>query len=185
MFSLIKWGFCMLCIWNTFIYQYVLITVFCQGFPGGSAVKNLPAVQEAQELHVQSLGREDPLGEGMATHSSVLAWRTPRTEKPGVLWSIGSQTVTHDWSDLAHTHAYIYIYIYLCIHHLFIFSSTLWTAFSGNANGKEPTVQCRRCENHQFTPWVGKIFWRRARQTTPVFLPGESHEQRNLEDYST
>ena len=103
MFSLIKWGFCMLCIWNTFIYQYVLITVFCQGFPGGSAVKNLPAVQEAQELHVQSLGREDPLGEGMATHSSVLAWRTPRTEEPGRLQSIGLHRVRHEkWLSTAH-----------------------------------------------------------------------------------
>jgi len=48
-----------------------------KGFPGGSAVKNLPAVQEPQETRVQSLGQEDPLGEGMATHSSILAWRIP------------------------------------------------------------------------------------------------------------
>ena len=50
------------------------------GFPGGSAVKNLPAVQETQETWVQSLGvggEEDPLKEGMATHSSILAWRIP------------------------------------------------------------------------------------------------------------
>ena len=48
------------------------------GFPGGSAVKNLPAMQE---MRVQSLGREDPLEEGMATHFSILAWRIPRTEE--------------------------------------------------------------------------------------------------------
>ena len=42
---------------------------------------------------VQSLGQEDPLEEGMATHSSILAWRIPRTEKPGGLQSTGSQTV--------------------------------------------------------------------------------------------
>ena len=48
-----------------------------QGFPTGSAVKNLPAVQEMRETWVQSLGREDPLGEEMATHSSILAWRIP------------------------------------------------------------------------------------------------------------
>ena len=52
------------------------------GFPGGSAVKNLPAMQETQ---VSSLRREDPLEEGMATHSSVLAWRIPWTEEPGGL----------------------------------------------------------------------------------------------------
>ena len=50
-------------------------------YPSGS-VKNLPAVQETQ---VQSLGREDPLEKGMASHSSILAWRIPRTEKPGGL----------------------------------------------------------------------------------------------------
>ena len=49
------------------------------GFPGGSAVRNLPPMQETQ---VQSLGQEDPLEKGMAIHSSILAWRIPWTEKP-------------------------------------------------------------------------------------------------------
>ena len=52
------------------------------GFPDGSVVKNLPAVQELQEMQVQSLGQEDPLEEGMATHSSILAWRISGTEQP-------------------------------------------------------------------------------------------------------
>ena len=55
-----------------------------EGFPGGSVVKDLPAMQETW---VQSLGWEDPLEEGMATHSSVLAWRIPWTEEPGGLRS--------------------------------------------------------------------------------------------------
>ena len=46
-------------------------------FPGGSAVKNPPAMQEPQETRVQSLGWEDPLEQGMATHSRILAWRIP------------------------------------------------------------------------------------------------------------
>ena len=46
------------------------------GFSGGSAVKNLPAMQEAQETWVWSLGQEDLLEEGMAIHSSILAWRS-------------------------------------------------------------------------------------------------------------
>ena len=46
-------------------------------------VKNLPAMQETQEMQVQSLGQEDPLKEEMATHSSILAWRNPQTEDPG------------------------------------------------------------------------------------------------------
>ena len=58
-----------------------------RGFPGGSAVKDLPAMQEKQETWVPSLGWEDPLEEGVATHSSVLAWRIPWTEEPGRLQS--------------------------------------------------------------------------------------------------
>ena len=54
-------------------------------------VKNSPAMQETQ---VQSLGQEDPLKKGMATHSSILAWRIPETEKPGGLQSMGSQNQT-------------------------------------------------------------------------------------------
>ena len=49
-----------------------------------------------QEMWVQSLGWEDPLEESMATHSSILAWETPRTEEPGGLQSMGSQRVRHD-----------------------------------------------------------------------------------------
>ena len=56
-------------------------------------VKNLPAMQETQ---VRSLGREDPLENRMATHSSVLAWKIPWTEEPGRLQSMGSQRVGHD-----------------------------------------------------------------------------------------
>ena len=52
------------------------------GFPGGSAVKNLPAMQEAKETWVWSLGQEVLLEEGMATHSSILAWRIPMDRGP-------------------------------------------------------------------------------------------------------
>ena len=56
-------------------------------------VKNPPAMQETQ---VQSLGPEDPLEKGMATHSSILAWRIPWTEEPSGLQSMGSQRIGHD-----------------------------------------------------------------------------------------
>ena len=56
-------------------------------------VKNLPAMQETQ---VRSLGQEDPLEKGMATHSSILTWRILWTEEPGELQSMGSQEVRHD-----------------------------------------------------------------------------------------
>ena len=50
--------------------------------------------------------------------------------------------------------------------------------FPGSAGGKDPTCQSRRCKRRGFHPWVGKIPWRRARQPTPVILPGESMERR-------
>ena len=56
-------------------------------------VKNLPA---AWETWVRSLGQEDPLGKGMATHCSILAWRISWTEELGRLQSVGSQRVVHD-----------------------------------------------------------------------------------------
>ena len=55
-------------------------------------VKNLPAMQETW---VRSLGQEDSLEKGMATHCSFLAWRIPWTEEPGRLWFMGSQRVGH------------------------------------------------------------------------------------------
>ena len=64
-------------------------------------VKNLPAMRESQ---IPSLGQEDPPEKGMATPSSILAWRIPWTEEPGRLQSRGSQRVRHDCSNLAYTH---------------------------------------------------------------------------------
>ena len=63
------------------------------GSPAGSVAKNPPANTGDR---VQSLGQEDPLEEHMATPSSVLAWRIPRTEEPSELQSVGSQRVRHD-----------------------------------------------------------------------------------------
>ena len=65
-------------------------------FPSGSVVKILPAMQETQEMQVQTLGQEDPLDEGMATHSSTFAWRIPWIEDPDRLHSIGLQRVEHE-----------------------------------------------------------------------------------------
>ena len=59
-------------------------------------VKNLPAMQETQEIWVRSLGQKDALEKEMATHSSIPAWQIPWTEEPGGL---------PDWSSLASTHA--------------------------------------------------------------------------------
>ena len=56
-------------------------------------VKNVPAMRETW---IQSLGQDDPLEEGMATHSSILAWRIPWTQEPGGLQSMWKQRVGHD-----------------------------------------------------------------------------------------
>ena len=75
-------------------------------------VKNPPAVQETW---VQSLGWADPLEKAMVTHSSILAWRTPWTEEPGQLSSVGSQTVRHD-THASHFQLQRYVMVLFFVH---------------------------------------------------------------------
>ena len=93
-------------------------TLFSWGCPCSLVIKNLPAVQETQERLVQSLNWEDPLEEGMATHSSILAWKTPWTEEPGGLQSMGSQSQTQlkRLSRHAHTHTHTHTHTHLHKH---------------------------------------------------------------------
>ena len=90
----------------------------------------------------------------MATHSSVLAWRIPRTAEPGGLPSMGSHRVGHDWSDLAAAAAYDF------------------PGFTDGSSGKESICQCRSCRSCKFDPWVRKIPWSRKWQPTPILLLG-------------
>ena len=76
-------------------------------FPGGSSVKE-PAAN-AGDIWVQSLGWEDLLEEGMATHSSILTWRIPWTEEPGRLQSMGLQRAAHNWRKQLNTADRIYL----------------------------------------------------------------------------
>ena len=76
-----------------FNFIFPLSMFIIVGFPGGSVVKNLPAVPE---IWVRSLDGKDSLEEGMATHFSIIAWRNPMDEKPGGLWSMESQRVRHN-----------------------------------------------------------------------------------------
>ena len=64
-----------------------------QDFPVAQMVKNVP---EVQEIRIWSLGQEDPLEKGIATHSSILAWRIPWAEKPGGLQFVGLQRIRHN-----------------------------------------------------------------------------------------
>ena len=68
--------------------QYKALQVTTKGFPGGSAVKNLLPMQKTW---VPALAQEDPLEKEMATHSRIHAWRSPWTENPGGLQSMGLQ----------------------------------------------------------------------------------------------
>ena len=109
---------------------------------------------------VRALGWQDPLEEGMATHSSILAWRILRTKEPGGLQSIGSQRFGDDWATKPPPPRAL--------------------RASLVAQWKRIRLQCRKCE---CGPWVRKTRWRRKWQLTPVSLSGELHEQRSLAGY--
>ena len=117
-------------------------------------VKNLPAAGDLGLI----LGREDPLENEMATHSSILAWRIPWMEEPGRLQSMGSQSET-DWATSLYTKN---------------------MGFPGCSDGRVYLQNGRP----GFDPCIGKIPWKGEWQPTPVFLPGESHGQRSLVGYS-
>ena len=77
--------------WSPGIFMTFSRNKLALGFPGGAAVKNLPAVQETQD---RSLGWEDPLEKAMAPHSSTLAWKIPWTEEPGRLHGVAESDTT-------------------------------------------------------------------------------------------
>ena len=89
-------------------------------------VKNLPATQELQDTWVLSLGRKDTLEEGLATNSSILTWRIPKTEEPGRLQSIGSQRVGHDQATNIFYLIYVYVLFYSSIRVIETFVLVLW-----------------------------------------------------------
>ena len=77
-------------------------------FPGGSAVKNLPAMKETQETWNRSLDQDDPLEDGMEIHSSIFVWRIPWTEELSRLHTV--HRISKSWTGLKrfeHTHTHI------------------------------------------------------------------------------
>ena len=79
------------------------------GFPGEASGKESNCQRRRHKTRVWSLGQEDPLQEGLATLSSILAWRILWTEEPGGLQYIGLQRVGHDWSNWAKIMIVVYI----------------------------------------------------------------------------
>ena len=168
-------------------------------------------MQKLQDMLVWSLGGEDPLEEGTATHSSILAWRIPWTEEPGGLQSIGLQRVGHDWSDLARTHM-------APVGLNGIDLDCQWLHCVGEGKGNPLQYSClenpmdrgawwatvhrvakswtrlKRLSTHTHgsngCKWdllglsVTTLCWRRKWKPTPPFLPGELHGQKRLVGYS-
>ena len=127
-------------------------------------IKNLLAMQETQ---VQSLGWKDPLEKGMATHSSILAWRIPWTEEPGRLQAIGSPRVGHDWatnalplchynyssktfekkSSFKHHWNFLSMFSVFCVH-----ASIFWNRTAHLERGKMPLRVRVLCLVHKHAP---------------------------------
>ena len=117
------------------------------------------------------------------------------TGRPGMLQSMGLQRVGHDWAtelnwimlNVNNTNVPIIRQRLVGLFKKYI--TQLYAIYrklglASSASSKEPACQCRRHKGGGFDPWVRKIPWRRARQPTAVFLPGESHGQRSLEGYT-
>ena len=91
-------------LWVMGLHRYI------PDFPGGTSGKEHTCLcRRYKRRGFDPWVRKIPLEEGMATHTSILAWRIPWTEEPGGLQSMGLQRVGHDWSDLACTHRYIHL----------------------------------------------------------------------------
>ena len=145
-------------------------------------IKNLPAIQKTW---VQSLGQQDPLEKGMATHSSIIAQRIAWTEEPGGPQSTGLQRVRHDWMTNTCTSLHIccicnihLLYPFVCWWTLTLFlkSWLQWITLQG-------TWGCRYLSKTLISFLWWAYVWSHL-QPTPVFLPGEFHGQRSLENYS-
>ena len=137
---------------------FILLIIF-RGFPGGSVVKNPPAMQK---LQVGSLCWEDPMEEEMATHSTILARIIPWTEEPGRLQSTGSQRAGHDWSKRLHTHtiqSFSYFLLYFCIlnnkkwlnnHRFDLFTKRGQQHIGKNIQAAVQELTTRYCLGHSF-----------------------------------
>ena len=124
--------------------------MLCPGFPGGSEVK-VSAWNAGDPGSIPGLGRY--LGEGNGNPLQQLCLENPM--EGGAWWATIHGVAESDTTERLHFHFQCYA-LY----------------FPGGSDGKESTCQCRR---PGFSPWVGKIPWRREWQPTPIFLPREFH----------
>ena len=189
------WGF------NDFLYRLVTNPSFqphshsllvpgpSWGLYGASqvvlVVKKLPTNAETQEMQVQSLGREDPLEEGMATHSSILAWRIPWMEELRGLWSKVLQRGKHSWR--LSTHLTLGLYgvnsLVLCLFHWrYLAISILSLQTFGDASQVYLSGFC-------FFLWLNSHFrgfggqWRQMHMNQSSILKLNMRTQRSIEKF--
>ena len=169
----------------------MVLSICKEGFPSDSAVKD-PSVM--QEVWVWSLGWEDPLEGGIATHSNILVWRTSWTEEPGGLQSIVSQRVRHNWSNLAlpHIHKARHRTVYILYSYLyFLFKEKIYSPISiymyvewlwlGEGNGNP--LQCSCLENPRDRGvWWAAVYGVTQSRTRLKWLSSSSGSRMALKD---
>ena len=170
-------------------------------------VRHLPAMQETW---VRFLGQEDPLEKEMAIHSSTLAWKIPWMEEPDRLQSMGSQRVRHDWATSLSLFLLLRCFWIPPLprprthHHRCLLKDLILSQVSSFFSLFVPFYEAKDADSlslivtkpfyswlppaitlhsQYFLPLILSLLWRRKWQPIPVFLPGESHEQRSLVGY--
>ena len=117
----------------------------------------------------------------MATHSSILAWRIPRQKSLVGYSSQGCKELVTT-QETQHAHIHKNNIWWQVIHSM---NKSFALCFEGFPGGSEGKASSCNAGEPGFDPWVRKIPWRRKWQPTPVLLPGKSHGQRSLVDYSS
>ena len=126
-------------LFTTLCMVFYRLVDFFRDFPGLANGRELACqFRRQEETPVWCLGQNDPLEEGMATHSRILAWRIPWTEEPGSLCSMGSQRVRHYWSDSAQAQhsgeTSAAVFLFTLLHNVTFFSQRLYhLKFSSSA----------------------------------------------------
>ena len=113
-------------------------------------------------MQVQSVSWEDPLEEGMATHSSILSWKIPMNREA---WQATAHRVAKRWIGLKQFSMQAQQLFTQFLHCTYNYLHSVYIDFPGGSDGKVFIYNARR---PGFEPWVGKIPWRRKWQSTPV-----------------
>ena len=163
------------------------------GFPMVQWVKNSTAMQEIQEIWVWSLGWEDPLEKGMATHSSILAWRTIGAEKPCGLQSLWSQRLRQNWSHWAHsqrTHQVVPVVKNTSANLGDLHSTPGWGRSPREGNGNPLQYSCQENSMNRRTWWASVHGFTKSRHNWGTNTHAHTHSLflvsvQNISHYAT